>query len=427
MVASGRSSDRLGAGPLFVAALLAGILATGAWLWWNGRADRHLAQAERLLERGDYDELEGWLSLPESVAATRDRALLLRARAALSSGRPSQAVAPLDQIKPGGEYAGEAAFWKGRTLYAVGQTLRASAWFAEACALRPDDPETQRWTAAAAYDLGARSQAIAALTRLVELRPDDARAWRTLAFINHENALHEKALKAYESTLRLSANQPTVRLEFAETLIALGRAEEAERQLDRCQGLVPESVRCELLARCRLSRGDRQGFVRLVASALAQFPDDPGLLMHQSQVDLMTEHIDRALTHLDQAVAGEPYNSKLYYRRSTVLRLLGRTAASNADVARANEINDGLAEMARLNNEADSRPDDPEVRYRIGVICTRLGKKELAASWFRAALACDPLHAGAQAALQAGGMPQRAARGSDNDRGSSKVSPLTRY
>jgi tetratricopeptide (TPR) repeat protein len=427
MVAPGQSRDRLAAGPLFVAALLAGLLGLGAWWWWNGRPDRHLAQAERLLERGEYDELEGWLSLPQSVAATRDRAMLLRARAALSSGRPSQAVAPLNQIEPGSECAGEAAFWKGRTLYAVGQTLRASAWFAEACALRPDDPETQRWTAAAAYELGARSQAIDALTRLVELRSDDARAWRTLAFIYHENALHEKALKAYESTLRLNDNQPTVRLEFAETLIALGRAEEAERQLDRCQGVVPENVRCEFLARCRFSRGDQRGFARQVASALAQFPDDPGLLMHQAQVDLMTDHVDSALTHLDQAVAREPYNSKLYYRRSTILRVLGRTAASSADVARAKEINDGLAEMSRLNNEADSRPDDPEVRYRIGVICTRLGKKELAASWYRAALACDPLHAGAQAALQADGMPQRAARGPDIDRGPSKVSPLTRF
>ena len=57
--------------------------------------------------------------------------------------------------------------------------------------------------------------------------------------------------------------------------------------------------------------------------------------------------------------------------------------------------------MSALNDEADRRPEDPDVRYRIGTLCERLGKRDLAATWYSAALACDPNHAGAHAALQA--------------------------
>ena len=200
------------------AGLLLAMTMLGVWLW-RGRPERHLARAEGLLSRGDLDEIEGWLKLPESVARTKDRAHLIRARTALSRGRPSEAVQPLNEIDPNGPLAADAAFWKGRTLYEAGQTLRALAWFQQAGTLRHDDAEILRWGAAAAYDLGARSAAVAALQEVTRLQRDDARAWRTLALIHHENAEHEPALNAYEMTLWLDGNQPLARFELAETLL----------------------------------------------------------------------------------------------------------------------------------------------------------------------------------------------------------------
>ena len=55
--------------------------------------------------------------------------------------------------------------------------------------------------------------------------------------------------------------------------------------------------------------------------------------------------------------------------------------------------------MSDLNDQAARAPDDPEVRLRLGQLCESLGKPELAASWYRAALACDPRSAEARAAL----------------------------
>ena len=98
---------------------------------------------------------------------------------------------------------------------------------------------------------------------------------------------------------------------------------------------------------------------------------------------------------LERVIATEPYNPQGFYRRATILRILGRAKEAEGDLARANELNHALAEMSTLNDQADRNTADPDVRYRIGELCTRLGKEELAASWYRSALACDPGHTGA--------------------------------
>jgi hypothetical protein len=57
--------------------------------------------------------------------------------------------------------------------------------------------------------------------------------------------------------------------------------------------------------------------------------------------------------------------------------------------------------MSALNEQAERAPHDADVRCRLGRLCVDLGKPELAASWYRAALACDPKHAEARLGLNA--------------------------
>jgi hypothetical protein len=57
--------------------------------------------------------------------------------------------------------------------------------------------------------------------------------------------------------------------------------------------------------------------------------------------------------------------------------------------------------MTDLNAKAAADPHDADIRDRLGRLCVALGKPELAASWYRAALACDPRHGGARLGLAA--------------------------
>lgn len=384
----------LGAGLALVVLVLLGA-------WWRGRPERWLAEAERMLGEDRPEAASEWLGLPEATARTRDRALVLRARVALARGRPAEAVGPLNRVDPAGPSAADAAFWKGRTLYAVRQTVQAIAWFREAAARRPDDPEVHRWLAAAAYDLGAREHAMRELETVVRLSPADANAWRTLGVIHKEEGRDEEARGAYVESLRLEPNRPQVRFELAEILVDLSLLDEAEAQLAACRGRVPAADWAGARARCLRLRGDHEGCREALAEALAKAPDHPGLLSQQALLDLAEGRVEEAVARLDRAVAVDPHDSQLYYQRGHALRRLGRGAEADADLARSAELGEAVAELSRLNDEASRRPSDPDVRHRIGRLWDRLGKPELAAMWYLAALACDPSHAGARRDLAA--------------------------
>jgi tetratricopeptide (TPR) repeat protein len=390
------------------AAVLAAVALGSGVLWWRGRPERHLARVEEALRSGDPAAALEWLAVPEAAAGTRERALLLRARAAVERGQPLQAARALDKVDPHGPVAADFAFWKGRTLYAARQPLLAMDWFKAALKLRPDDAEADRWLACAAYDLGDRPTAVSALEAVTRLQPRDARAWRTLGLIFKEDAEHERARRAFEAALALDRDQPTVRLELAETLLRLGDATGAERELAACRGRVAEAPRAELLGECLRMRGDRAGHRAAVEAGLAAAPDHPGLLAQRAQIELDDGHPADALAWLDRAVAADPYRPETIYRRGLVLRQLGRAEEARRDLDRSAELNRGLAEMSDLNRQADRDPRDAEVRYRLGRLCTELGKPDLAASWYRAALACDPRHAAARLGLNALRAPRRA-------------------
>jgi Flp pilus assembly protein TadD len=365
------------------------------------RPERDLNRAEWYLDENLPAEALECLKVPEAVPQTRDRALLLRARIALALGRPADAVEPLNRVDPAGRWAADAAYWKGRTLYGVKQTVQAVAWLREASAHRPDDPDVHRWLAAAAYDLGAREHAIKELQLVTRLDPNDARAWRTLGFIYSENVKHEEAVRSYERSLALDGSQPNVRLELADSCVAMGQLDEAERQLELCRGRVPHPEWVGTLVKSRLLRGDVASCRDLLESALAEAPEHAGLMSQRGRLELAEGHPEEAVKWLDRALAASPYESEWLHQRAAALRRLGRTAEADAAQARATELRQMVLELSVLNDEAARNPFDATVRHNIGRLCVRLGKRELAKSWYLAALACDPNHAGARRDLAA--------------------------
>jgi tetratricopeptide (TPR) repeat protein len=311
-----------------------------------------------------------------------------------------QAARALDGVDPHGSMAADFAFWKGRTLFAARQPFLAIPWLQASLKSRSDDPDTNRWLAAAAYDLGDRLTAVRALEAVTRLAPRDARAWRTLALVFKENVDYERARAAYEASLRADPNQPQARLELAETLVQLGDAAAAEGELTACKGRVPEADWSNLFARAKQLRGDVAGWRAAVDTGLAAAPDHPGLLAQRAQIDLAEGRPGEALELLNRAIATDPYRAETLYQRGVALRTLGDVDQAARDFARSAELKQALADMSDLNERAARAIGDADVRYRLGQLCVTLGKPELAASWYRAALACNPNHSGARAGLK---------------------------
>ena len=380
-------------------------VASGGWLWWRWRPTQHLAEAARCLEAGRWAEAAAWLEVPENVPETREPALLLHARIALAEGRPEAAVSSLRGIRPDGPNSAEAAYLKGRVLQEAGNTPLAITWLKTAFEGRPHDPEILRRLSAAAYDLGDRETLLTALNALTEVSPRDARAWRTLGLVTLEEPEGgerecDLAIQAYERSLRLDPGQPRVRLELAEVLVGMGRFDEAERQLRDCERHILKSEWSDLMSQIAWGKGDRERCRAIVEAGLKDAPTHAGLLARRGQIARSQGHLTEAVEWYDRAVAAEPYNPQWFYLRGVALRPLGRADEADRDSARVAELKRAVASMSRLNAEASDNPTDPGVRVRIGRLCETLGKPDLAASWYRAALACDPQSGEALAALQ---------------------------
>ena len=170
----------------------------------------------------------------------------------------------------------------------------------------------------------------------------------------------------------------------------------------RCgQGGVPEAERLDLLISCLSNRGDQEGVAKALDAGLAASPDHPGLNLRRGPA-----RPDRGAGRPRPRPARPGPRRRPVQRPGVLPTLAGPRPARPAeeaerDRARFQGLNRDLAEMSTLNDEADRKPEDPDVRYRIGTLCERLGKRDLAATWYSAALACDPDHAGALAALPA--------------------------
>ncbi len=381
-------------------------LSWGAWAWWDRRPERHLDHAARLVESGRPASASPWLALPEQTPHTADQARLLRAQIALELGRPSAAVAPLEQIPSDGPLAAEAAYWKGKVLLAEGNLPFALAWFARSLQDRPDNPDCLRAMAVAAYDLGDLETVLRSLRVLTRVQPDDHAAWRTLGLVRLQmpdsgDRIMEEVASAYRTSLTLNPHQPMARLELADVLMRQGHYLEAREQLDACRGRVPEAQHLSLLARVCWELGDRDQTSALLDDAQAQGLEHPDLLALRGLIAQAEGRPEDAERWFNRAIDADPYNFRRYYQRATLLRILGRPEQANADAQRAEELKQAIEQMSALNAEAAAQPTDPVVRCRIGRLCEQLGKVDLAASWYRAALSCDPGNPEAAAALVA--------------------------
>jgi tetratricopeptide (TPR) repeat protein len=211
----------------------------------------------------------------------------------------------------------------------------------------------------------------------------------------------EAARAAYEMSLRIDPAQPRTRLELAGVLVGLGQYDAADRQLALCRGLVPEADRVDLLARSAWLRGERDRCRALVDAALKDAPEHPGLRARRALIDQSEGRFEAAVAGFDRAAAADSYNPAWFHMRGVALRALGRRDEAARDAARSAALKGAIVAMSDLCAEAALRPTDPAVRVRLGRLCETLGKPALAASWYRAAIACEPRNEDARSALAA--------------------------
>ena len=117
------------------------------------------------------------------------------------------------------------------------------------------------------------------------------------------------------------------------------------------------------------------------------------------QLELAADRVGEAEKHLRAAVARAPGSHAAHAQLAQCLFRAGKADEGKAASGRADRILADRQAIARLNTLVRDRPNDPRVRYDLGVLHLRVGDEQVGVFWLRSALDADPEFEPARRAL----------------------------
>ncbi len=230
---------------------------------------------------------------------------------------------------------------------------------------------------AAALLLTAAAEAVLAVRlhgRAMVWRSDEA-LWREAVAVNpafwrthwnlgcalqrreqYEGALAEYVrAEAVEKPGEIRSHTPGYQINFTETLIALGRADEARARLEAALAREPSDPRLHrLLARAFLGTGDFSSAADHAAQAVQLRPDDADALETAGEVSLLRGDLRNALTLLQRSAAADPLDIERIGNVAQVQAQLGliEQACASWDRVVRGEWDPAAREKARAERAA---------------------------------------------------------------------------
>lgn len=288
----------------------------------------------------------------------------------------------------------------GEALYKSKQFRDAQRILAAALQLDPQQTDAHRWLAAIYYDVGAMNQCLRHLAFVAQQAPNDPRPHRLRGLIHKDFEEYHKAIDAYRESLQRGPNQAdkeAVLLELAECLSKQRLYQEAWETLQTC----PSSAQgLWLQAECQGALGDKAAARRLVDEAIRRDATHLEALCLKGMLYLEADDAASALDVLRQAVKAHPKEWRPRYALARAYQRLGEMGQAAEHLRLVEELRRLRDRFTKLHTQAMDEPDQADLRYELGVVARQLDKPLLAISWFQAALALQPDHEKARAALQ---------------------------
>lgn len=294
-----------------------------------------------------------------------------------------------------------------------------------------------------------------ALRKAIELNPKNLAARNALGGL-YANAMQRPsdAVAAYRAALEVDPTQIEARIGLAQALAATGQFSAAETELVAASKAQPNSPFPQLvLGRMQRARGNNEAADKAIDAALKVDPDFVPALLDKGDGLALAGETDAALALYDRAIARDDRNATAHFKRAVQLQQQGRNAEARQGYLDVIAIDQQFA--AAYNNlawmQADSRdrldeaaqwaatairldadnaayrdtqawvfraqrkfdeaetvlekattmqPPLADVHYHLGVVYLDRRKADPARRAFTEALAIDPKHAAAAAALE---------------------------
>jgi predicted Zn-dependent protease len=234
------------------------------------------------------------------------------------------------------------------------------------------------------------------LDKWVERQPDDflarvRRGW-VLEHLLTPNLL-DLAIDDLFAALNLDPERDQLRLHLAELLVERNRMSEAREHLQLLKQRQPENAGVlTVLARVERSEGNTDKAGELLGDVLARDPAYNPAVIERGILAVQTGQFADAEKWLTQGLKRNPSDTRAVYNLSTCLERLGKKKEAKE---LEHQLVERKAEMARLSDltrQALNKPNDPELRYQVGLILMHNGYTDDSLRWLSTALKRDPGH-----------------------------------
>lgn len=294
------------------------------------------ALAEVYLREGRPEEAARRLSaLPEQELADPDLRILL-ARAALQSGRPSQAYGHLQVV----------------LSY-----------------LKPNDPEARWWLGRVLERSGRTDEAYREYQAVVASRPRDVPALLRLGHLAVEHGGMTAAEEYFRGAARAAPQSLEAATWHAESLFRLGRPGEAEEEARRALRLSPRDYRANFWLARSLQAADvqRSGAEAEAAFRTAIAAGEDRVTARYFLAKLLRDlgRTEEAAKELEENTRENPLHKESFYDLALCQRVLGRRDQAAAAIQRFRFLNSLDEDGLRLEYQVWIDPDSIPARLKL--------------------------------------------------------------
>jgi tetratricopeptide (TPR) repeat protein len=238
-------------------------------------------------------------------------------------------------------------------------------------------------------------RALDSYDQALTLKPDSLPALQQAAGIAEDRGELERALSYWMRAKKIEPNNPEILFGFGRVCLKMDLIEDAEPALTQAVNLRPDNPSYQyMLASTKVGKKQFESAQSILEGLLKQKPSDPQLQYAMGSVLYLQSHLDDAASHLRESVRLQPEQLAPYYYLALVARDQGRDVEAIQaletllqrypdhepscealgsllmNAQRYPEAEASLEKAVRLN------PKSVKANYQLGLLLTRMGKKE---------------------------------------------------
>ncbi len=230
--------------------------------------------------------------------------------------------------------------------------------------------------------------------------PTDPRPHAWIGLIYSELQSNEAAENAFRTSLKIDPRHARAALGLGNLLVDLKRPSEATDFLRIAIDHPLLGAEAAVgLANSLQANGNADEAIAILTTAAQKFPDNHDLVGANADALIKSGKYEEAEKLLAPWIKSGTMRRELRYYYAIALRGLGRTDEAAGHFEYAAEANKAITDANRLIPSVVERPDDAELRYKIGSTHLRYGNVEDGLMWLKNALEVDSNHAPSHVAL----------------------------